>query len=95
VGRAGAHDLAADPFAEVERILARTRGAKIDAVISTDDYPGSALAAVVAKELGLPGPEPLVNLTCQHKYLSRVAQSALMPDAVPPFALIDVAEDAA
>jgi biotin carboxylase len=95
VGRAGAHDLAADPFAEVERILARTRGAKIDAVISTDDYPGSALAAVVAKELGLPGPEPLVNLTCQHKYLSRVVQSALMPDAVPPFALIDVAEDAA
>lgn len=92
-GHASAHDLAADPFAEVERILAWIRGAKIDAVISTDDYPGSALAAVVAKELGLPGPEPLANLTCQHKYLSRVAQSALVPDAVPPFALIDVAEE--
>ena len=46
-GHASAHDLAADPFAEVERILAWIRGAKIDAVISTDDYPGSAPWAFV------------------------------------------------
>src|SRR5712691_6612607 len=93
-GQAGAHDLAADPFDEVERILVELRRTKAEAVVSTDDYPGSALAAVVAKELGLPGPAPLANLTCQHKYLSRVAQRALVPDAVPPFELIDVAEDA-
>ncbi len=92
-GRAGAQARAADPFDEVELILKKLRGVEIEAIVSTDDYPGSALAAVVAKALGLPGPEPLVNLTCQHKYLSRVAQSALVPDAVPPFALIDVAEE--
>jgi len=85
---------AADPIAEAERILARIDGAGIASVISTDDYPGSALAAVLAKELGLPGPEPRVNLICQHKYLSRVAQSRVVPEAVPPFLAIDVAEQA-
>jgi biotin carboxylase len=63
-------------------------------VISTDDYPGSALAAILAKELGLPGVEPRVNLICQHKYLSRVEQKRFVPEAVPVFAPIDVAPDA-
>ena len=86
--------LAADPFEEIETILAEIRGVKIAAVISSDDYPGSALAAAVAKRLGVPGPEPAVVLLCQHKYLSRLAQAKLVPEAVPPFALIDVAEPA-
>lgn len=94
-GRAEGHGGAADPIAEVEQILARIDGARITAVVSTDDYPGSALAAVLAKELGLPGPEPRVNLICQHKYLSRLAQSRIVPEAVPPFLPIDVAEQAA
>jgi biotin carboxylase len=49
-----------------------------------DDYPGAALAAVLAKELGLPGPEPRVSLVCQHKYLSRVAQARIvaLPEGV-------------
>jgi biotin carboxylase len=93
-GQASVHDFAADPIDEIERILAKVSGVEIEAVVSTDDYPGSALAAAVAKELGLPGTEPLVNLTCQHKYLSRVAQRAIVPDAVPAFALIDVADGA-
>ncbi len=83
---------AADPDVEVERILAGLNGSAIGAVISTDDYPGSALAAIVAKRLGLPGPDPRVVLVAQHKYLSRVAQAGLVPDAVPPFMLIDTAE---
>ncbi|MBK5198903.1 MAG: hypothetical protein JJE37_11575, partial [Methyloceanibacter sp.] len=64
-------DLAADPLVEIDRILASIDGRKIAAVISTDDYPGSALAAAIAKRLGLPGPEPELALICQHKYLSR------------------------
>src|SRR3990172_11301877 len=83
-----------DPLVEAERILAMVEGKKISAVISTDDYPGSALAAVIAKALGLPGPEPEANLICQHKYLSRLIQAEFVPDSVPPFALIDVADDA-
>jgi hypothetical protein len=85
---------AADPLVEVERILTSLDGTKIDAVVSTDDYPGSALAAIVAERLGLPGPDPRVVLISQHKYLSRVAQAGLAPDAVPPFFLIDTAEGA-
>jgi len=90
------HDgLAADPLEEIEAIVAKVRGVDIAAVISSDDYPGSALAAAIAKRLGLPGPEPAVALICQHKYLSRLAQAKLVPDAVPAFALIDIAEQAA
>ena len=33
-------------------------------------------------------------LIAQHKYLSRAAQAKLVPDAVPPFMLIDTAEGA-
>jgi hypothetical protein len=45
----------------------------------------------IAKRLGLPGPDPAVTLICQHKYLARVEQAKIVPDAVPPFALIEVA----
>jgi biotin carboxylase len=83
--------LAADPLVEIDRILESIDGIEIAGVISSDDYPGSALAAAVAERLGLPAPDPEIMLTCQHKYLSRVAQERLVPDAVPPFALIDVA----
>jgi biotin carboxylase len=86
--------VAADPLAEIEAILAKVESVKPSAVISSDDYPGSALAAVVAERLGLPGPSPEVILIAQHKYLSRAAQAKLAPEAVPPFALIDVAEGA-
>ena len=88
-------DLAACPLVEIDRILASIDGVEIAAVISTDDYPGSALAAAIAKRLGLPGPDPKAVLISQHKDLSRAAQAKLVPDAVPPFALIDVAEGAA
>lgn len=92
IAREGAY--AEDPHAEIERILTQFDGIKIDAVISTDDYPGAALAAIVAKRLGLPGPDPRVVLICQHKYLSRVAQAGLVPDGVPSFTLIDTMEGA-
>jgi biotin carboxylase len=88
-------DFALGPLEEIDAILAKIAGVSLAAVISTDDYPGSALAAAIAKELSLPGPDPAVTLLCQHKYLARRAQEKLVPDAVPPFTLIDVAPDAA
>jgi biotin carboxylase len=78
----------ADVDAELERLLERARRAGVDGVASVDDYPGSALAAIVARELGLPGLAPAVNLLCQHKYHSRLAQRALVPEAVPEFTLL-------
>lgn len=67
-----AHSLR-DVEAEVEEIVGR-HGAGLDAVVSTDDYPGSALAGIVAQRLGLPGTAPRANLLCQHKYHSRQLQ---------------------
>ena len=94
-GRAEGLDGVADPIAEIARIGAEVADRDIAAIVSTDDYPGAALAAVLAKELGLPGPDPRVSLICQHKYLSRMAQARIVPDAVPAFWPIDVAEEAA
>ncbi len=85
-------DFANDPLEEMDAILDKVAGIGIAGVISTDDYPGSALAAAIAKRLGLPGPDPGVTAMCQHKYLARLAQAKLVPEAVPPFTLIDVAE---
>ncbi|HEX9812119.1 MAG TPA: ATP-grasp domain-containing protein [Burkholderiales bacterium] len=77
----------ADPRDEIRRILACYRGAGIDGVVSTDDYPGSSLAAIVAAQLGLPGVAPAVNLRCQHKYFSRLDQQRFAPQATPAFQL--------
>jgi biotin carboxylase len=82
----------ADVDGELERLLARARAGVIDGVASTDDYPGSAMAAIVARELGLPGLRPEVNLLCQHKYRARLAQRAHVPEAVPEFVLLGEGE---
>jgi ATP-grasp domain len=76
---------AGDPLAEIEHIVDRYSHPRIDAVLSTDDYPGSTLASAVAKRLGLPGVDPAVNLVCQHKYYARLAQQRFAPEAVPAF----------
>lgn len=90
----GGPQAVADPIAEVARLHAQIKGRTVVGIVSTDDYPGSALAAIMAKELGFKGVEPRVNLLCQHKYLSRLEQRRLVPDAVPDFIGIDVREGA-
>lgn len=79
----------ADPCAEVERLIRAARSNGVDAVVSTDDYPGTALAAITAQDLGLPGTPPEVNLLCQHKYLCRIAQREIVSEAVPAFAPVE------
>jgi biotin carboxylase len=79
-----------DPLAEIEAILGRCAGGDIAGVFSTDDYPGTALAAALAARLGRPGPDPAATLLCQHKFESRRLQQRLAPAAVPDFALVDV-----
>jgi len=79
----------ADPWVELESLLELCQREKITAVASTDDYPGSALAAIVANRLGLRGVNAGASLTCQHKFYSRRAQQRACPAAVPEFYLID------
>lgn len=80
----------ADPITELARITDLCAGKDIVAVTSTDDYPGAALAAIVADALGLPGPDPAATLLCQHKFESRRLQQRYAPAATPDFALLDV-----
>lgn len=77
------------PCEEISDLVGRFSGSNLRAVLSTDDYPGSAMAAIVARRLGLPGTSPIANLRCQHKYLSRLDQQRLVPQAVPNFSLLD------
>ena len=75
----------ADVEEEIGRITDRFGTLGVEAVVSTDDYPGSTLAAIAAEKLGLAGVSPGANLLCQHKYHSRLAQRAVVPSAVPAF----------
>jgi hypothetical protein len=61
----------------------------INGVASSSDYPGCLVAAFIARELGLPGPDPKSMLRCSHKYYARLAQSVAVPEATPRFGLID------
>ena len=79
----------AETGVEISRILDRFTGRELHGVISSDDYPGSVMAAIVAQRLGLPGVSPVASLRCQHKYLSRLEQRRLVPAATPGFTLID------
>jgi ATP-grasp domain-containing protein len=78
-----------DPIAYLEEALEFARAERIDAVLSTDDYPGSILGHVVARELGLPHVDPAVMLLCQHKYYCRLAQRQAVPEAAPRVGLVD------
>jgi biotin carboxylase len=75
----------------VEFVARAVRGdlGRIDGVMSSSDYPGAMLAGAIATELGLAGSRPERLIAASHKYYSRIAQRAAVPDAVPDFALVD------
>ena len=61
----------------------------IDAITSTDDYPGSILASILSKELNLPGAATNSVLICQHKFYCREQQKIFVANATPHYTLID------
>ncbi|HVV69010.1 MAG TPA: ATP-grasp domain-containing protein [Gammaproteobacteria bacterium] len=77
------------PADDLNHLLDFCKKNAIDGLFSTDDYPGSIYASILAHRLGLPGPTPQSVLTCQHKYYSRIAQKHIVPEATPDFQLID------
>ncbi len=78
----------ADPCEEIRRLVEYSASVQFDGIVSTDDYPGSSLASIMARALGLPGVAPAVNLRCQHKHYARIDQRKFAPEAVPNFRLL-------
>lgn len=62
---------------------------RVDGVIGTDDYLGSALASAIAEPLQLSSPTVKSVVTCQHKFYSRLVQQSAVPHATPAFDLIE------
>ena len=64
---------------------------RVSGVVSSSDYPGCLLAAVIARRLGLPGPAPVAVLRASHKYFARESLARSVPEATPDFQLLDPA----
>lgn len=62
----------------------------INAIISTDDYPGSILVQILSYELCFTNVHPKMALLSQQKYFSRLIQKKVLPEAVPNFFLINL-----
>jgi hypothetical protein len=77
-----------DPEEYLRNLYEKLREIRPLGILSTDDYPGSLLSNIAARQLGLPGTPPDVALLCQHKFLSRQKQQECIPEAVPSFWLV-------
>ena len=73
----------------LDKLVELAQNNAVDAVVSSDDYPGSIFASIIAHELGLIGPRPAALLMNQHKYYGRKVQQKVAPEATPAFALIN------
>jgi hypothetical protein len=73
----------------IEETIRRYGQSNISGVTSGVGYPGMPVSSIIAERFRLTGPKTDRVLLCEHKYYSRIAQQTLVPDATPPFQLID------
>ena len=78
-----------DILSLIDDTIQRYKNAGLAGVTSGVGYPGMSASSIIARELGLPGPEPEAIILLDHKYASRLAQQKFVPDATPNFHLID------
>ncbi|BDC34805.1 hypothetical protein Noda2021_07630 [Candidatus Dependentiae bacterium Noda2021] len=82
-----------NPARVIDDLSITAKKYNVTGVASTDDYPGSIYASIIAHYNGLRGPRPAALLQCQHKYNSRVVQKRYVPEVTPHFTLFDTLED--
>jgi hypothetical protein len=80
-----------DVFRFINEVVERCRREPVDGVFSNNEYLGALVAAVVAEKLGLPGNDPRVVLTAQHKFYARRAFAAIAPEAAPRYVVFPYA----
>ncbi len=78
-----------DILSLIEDLINRYKDAGLAGVTSAVGYPGMSVSSLVAERLGLPGPAIKCVLLCEHKYYSRIAQQAMVPEVTPSFELLD------
>lgn len=72
----------------IDDIVRTYKNKNISGIINSDDYPGAAVANIVAQRLNIPGTPPEKVLLCQHKYYARCEQQKVVPEAVPQFCIV-------
>ncbi len=72
----------------IDDLINLSKNNSIHGAVSTNDYPGSSLASIIAQECNLYGPDPELVLRLQHKYYSRLMQLEYVPEAVPKFEIV-------
>jgi biotin carboxylase len=72
----------------VDRLAKKYRRAGLAGVASTNEQYGALIAATLARELGLPGTDPLAVLRAQHKVLARSLLASALPSASPRYTAI-------
>jgi hypothetical protein len=77
-----------DALAFVEKLVRRYAGARLDAVVTSDEQFGPFIAALVCERLGLPHTPLATILTIQHKFYARMAFERIAPEANAKFGLI-------
>lgn len=75
----------------IARMKRKYRRVGLAGVASTNEQYGALVAAVLARELGLPGSDPAAIIRAQHKYYARQALATALPEANPAFSLLPYA----
>ena len=74
----------------VKKITPNFAKQKYDGIIGIQDYPASLVASALGEALNLKVPRVDVMISLHNKFLSRQIQKSVAPEAVPPFALVDL-----
>lgn len=86
------------PHYDIDDLLEQARyefgDEPVDGITTFWDFPSSCLVPLLANERGLPAASLRAVVNFEHKYWSRLTQRRIAPDDTPPFAAVDVFDDA-
>ena len=70
-----------DIFKFVDKLAKKYRHANLSGIVSSNEQFGALAGALLAKKMGLPGPDPKALIAAQHKYVARRILAAEVPEA--------------
>ena len=70
-----------DVFKFVDKLAKKYRAENLAGIISSNEQFGALAGALLARKLGLPGPDPKALIAAQHKYIARRILQQEVPEA--------------